>query len=296
MISFQAYQAFYAVAQCGSITAAAKLLELTQPTVSHAIQMLEQALACPLFVRTRKGVSLTPEGQRLYEDIAPACRRIRKAEADFQSRQSLEEGQIYLGASEITLRHFLLPYLKEFRQTYPAIRLRLSNSTTPAALEALHNGELDCAVLVIDPRENYSDLRVIPLAVFRDMVIAGPGFARLRERTVSLAHLMEYPLIAMTEGTVSRSFFSGFFAQHGLALTPEIETATADLITPLVETGLGIGFVPPSFAAESIQAGKIFPVQLEEAVPCRHICMVQPEKRPISTAAQAFVEMFRHSS
>lgn len=293
MISFQAYQAFYVVAQSGSITAAAKLLDLTQPTVSHAIQMLEHALGCPLFVRTRKGVILTPEGQQLYEDIAPACRRIRKAEGDFRSRQSLSQGQIYLGASEITLRHFLLPYLKAFRQTYPAIRLRLSNSTTPAALEALEQGDLDCAVLVIDPAQAPPNLLLTPLSQFRDMVIAGPGFARLRDRSVSLGELAAYPLIAMAEGSVSRSFLSGFFLAHGLTLTPEIETATADLIPPLVETGLGVGFVPPSFAAESIRAGRIFPVRLQETIPCRQICVVQPKKRPVSTAARAFIQILQ---
>ncbi len=296
MISFQAYQAFYTVASAGSITSAAKALELTQPTVSHAIFMLEQAFGCPLFIRTRRGVTLTPEGEKLYEDIAPACRRICKAEGDFRSRQSLSQGQIYLGASEITLRHFLLPYLKAFRQTYPAIHLRLSNNTTPVALQALRSGQLDCAVLVMDPHKAPPDLQVTPLTTFRDVVIAGPGFARLQGKQIPLTQLANCPLITMPEGSVSRSFLSSFFSRYGLTLEPEIEAATADLIPPLVENGLGIGFVPPSFAAESIRLGRIFCIDLLETIPFRYICVVQGKNQPVSTAAQAFLDILHFNS
>lgn len=296
MISFYFYQIFYTVAQYGSITAASHVLNLTQPTVSHAVQNLEQSLGCSLFVRTRKGILLTPEAEKLYKDIAPACRRMQKAEADFHNRISLSEGQIRLGASEITLRHFLLPYLKTFRQTHPSIRLRLSNSTTPDALASLKSGELDCAVLVIDPADEIPGLHLTQLASFQDMVIAGPGFARLKGHPISLSDLNTCPLITMAEGSNSRSFLDMFFLRHRLTLQPEIETATADLIPPLVENGLGVGFVPPSFASDSIRTGNIFSILLKEEIPSRHICIVQKETEPISAAAQAFLNVLSFKS
>ena len=102
---------------------------MTQPTVTHAIQMLEQELDCVLFQRSRKGVSLTPEAAMLYEHVRAACEHIFEAESALKAKKKLLEGQVRIGASETTLHFFLLPFLKEFKTLHPGVKIKAVSYT-----------------------------------------------------------------------------------------------------------------------------------------------------------------------
>ena len=73
-MNFDFYRTFYYVGKYRSITAAARALYVTQPSVTHAIQSLERELGCPLFIRSQKGVRFTPEGEKFYASVAAALR------------------------------------------------------------------------------------------------------------------------------------------------------------------------------------------------------------------------------
>lgn len=121
--NFEYYKVFYYCARYHNITVAANKLCLTQPSVTRTIQNLEAALGCQLFLRSKRGVSLTPKGQLLYDKICPACELIFSAEQDLDASKSQLEGHIRMGASEITWRVWLLPRLLRFRSMYPNIKI-----------------------------------------------------------------------------------------------------------------------------------------------------------------------------
>ena len=183
-VSFDSYKTFYYVAKFRSFTEAAKALYVTQPTVTHAIQMLEKELDCILFQRSRKGVSLTPEAAMLYEHVKAACEHIFEAENALKAKKELLDGQIRIGAGETTLHFFLLPYLKQFKTLYPGVKIKVNNTSTPASLSALRAGHIDFAILVMRPdykgaflpRDRFSVTR---LAGFQDIFIAGNDFSEL---------------------------------------------------------------------------------------------------------------------
>ena len=141
LVSFDLYKVFYITAKNESITAAAKELFVTQPTVTHCIQKLEEELGCVLFIRGKKGVKLTAEGTTLYKHVAVAYEHITQAEKEINELKMFKKGEIILGASETTLHHFLFPYLKKYKKKYPNIRLKIHNSSTPTMLEALRNNK-----------------------------------------------------------------------------------------------------------------------------------------------------------
>ena len=147
-MNFETYRIFYYTARYKNITGAAKALFLTQPTVSHAIAGLEKELGCQLFIRSKKGVQMTPEAELLYRHLSKAFQHVEDGEQSLRDHLSLSEGQIRIGASETTLHYFLLPYLEQFRAAYPHIRLKISNTTTPAALHALREHAIDFAVII----------------------------------------------------------------------------------------------------------------------------------------------------
>ena len=108
-MNFETYRIFYYTARYKNITGAAKALFLTQPTVSHAIAGLEKELGCQLFIRSKKGVQMTPEAELLYRHLSKAFQHVEDGEQSLRDHLSLSEGQIRIGASETTMHYFLLP-------------------------------------------------------------------------------------------------------------------------------------------------------------------------------------------
>ncbi len=291
-VSFDYYKVFYYVARSGNITLAAKSLFLTQPTVSHCIRSLEEELGLTLFLRSKKGVALTPEGKILYEHVEQACRYIFKAEETLREYMLLQEGLVRIGASETTLRHYLIPYLEQFRRLCPGIRLKIANTTTFQALRDLKDGLIDLAVVLMTPGEG-EDFQVTPLAPVQDILIGGSQFCHLHKRPLSVRELEQYPLISMEAGTTTRKFLDQFFLEHHSRLNPDIELAAADLITPMVSHNLGLGFVPYEFAKESLKAGTVFQLELEEQPPRRFICLVTHPEHPVSLAGEKFIRVLQ---
>lgn len=131
IVSYDAYRVFYTVARFGSFTKAASVLLASQPNLTRTIRNLESALGCTLFVRSNRGVSLTPEGEKLFARVSVACEQIQAGEEELASDRSLQSGVVSIGASETALHGFLLPVLGAFHRAYPGIRLRISNHSTP---------------------------------------------------------------------------------------------------------------------------------------------------------------------
>ena len=120
-VSYDSYKVFYYVAYYQNITLAAKALYLTQPTVSHYILNLEKELNCKLFVRSKRGMQLSPEGELLFEHIAKAYEEISYGEEKLKEYLNLGKGIIKIGATETTLRYYLISALGKFKEKYPNI-------------------------------------------------------------------------------------------------------------------------------------------------------------------------------
>lgn len=280
-ISYDYYRIFYYVASCGSVSQAAAQLRNNQPNLTRAIKNLESELGCTLFQRTNRGMRLTPEGERLFEHIRIAIRQIERGEAELQELRALRRGSVTISASEIALRGILQPVLREFRCRHPEVTLKISNHTTPQAVEALKNGLADLAV-VTTPLTPESGLTFRRLRTVRECAVCA-GFPELYGRPVTPEELLRYPIVSLGAQSTSYQLYSGFFAAHGLHFSPDIEAATADQILPLVEAGLGIGFVSEDFlhGATGLHA-----LALTSPLPVREICAVKRTEQPLSLAAQ----------
>ena len=173
--SLEAYRVFYTVASCGSITLAAGELSISQPAVSQSIKQLEEGLKTKLFTRTSKGVRLTGEGELLYTYVAKGYEQIMLGEQKLIQLHNMELGEITIGASDMTLQFFLLPYLEKFHEQYSNIRIRVTNGPTPETLEKLEDGRMDFCV-VSTPFEAKDTLEVIPVREIEDIFVAGRRF------------------------------------------------------------------------------------------------------------------------
>ena len=290
IVSYDAYRVFYTVARLGSFTKAAEALLGSQPNLTRTVRNLESALGCTLFVRSNRGVSLTPEGEKLFARVSIACEQIQAGEAELASDRGLQSGVVSIGASETALHGFLLPVLGAFHRAYPGIRLRISNHSTPQALAALRSGLVDVAV-VTSPAEDTDGLHIEPLGQFDEVPVCGPSLMHLCGQTLTLADLSAYPFISLGRETASYAFAYRLFTESGAIFSPDIEVATSDQILPLVRQDLGVAFLPEAFAAPALEAKAIGRLRLAEAIPPRRLLMARRSGQALSLAAQALEKM-----
>ena len=139
-VNFEYYRIFYYVAKYRNFTKAARVLGNSQPNITRAMNCLEQQVHATLFIRTNRGVQLTSEGEELYNYVSAAMIQIFAAEEALSENDGLLHGNIVIGTSETALNIFLVDQLKSFHQSYPGIRLKIYNYSTPQALEAVRSG------------------------------------------------------------------------------------------------------------------------------------------------------------
>lgn len=289
-INYEYYRIFYYVAKCKSFTTAAEILHNNQPNLSRIIKLLEHELGCCLFIRSNKGISLTPEGERLYSHVKLAVEQLQTAEEEIKKVAGLHEGMITIGASETALHMLLLPVLKEFKKEYPNVRVRIQNHLTTQAIASVRQGSVDFAV-VASPADISAPLTALSLMQFQDVLIGGRDFAALSSTPHSLQDLNAYPLICLGDDTMTYRFYDAFYRSHGLLLKPELEAATTDQILPMVKSNLGLGYIPEIFAKKALALGEVCEISLQEALPPREIFLVENEERPLSITAGALKNM-----
>jgi len=291
MINFDYYRIFYYVGTYRSFTRAAKMLDSNQPNVSRAMNNLEASLGCKLMTRGKRGITLTPNGQRLYEHVIIAFEQLEQGEKELLEDVNLEAGQVTIAASENALRLVLLPVLRDFKNKFPDISIRISNHATPKAIESLQNGSADFA-LVTTPLTIRAPLTMDPLFNFKEIPIVGPALKHLTEKPISLKTLNEYPIISVGRDTGTRELYVQYFLNHQLTFQPELEASSTDQILPMVENNLGCGFYPEALAADALERGLVYRVPLFEPIPDRTFCLVVDRSRNLSIVASRLIDTF----
>ncbi len=288
--SFDYYKVFYYVAKYSNFTRAASVLLSSQPSVTRSIQNLESELGCRLFIRSRHGVTLTPEGKLLYRYVAPACERILRGEEELGLALGLHGGSVSIGATETALHCLLLDQLSAFQQEHPDVKIRISNGTTAQVLSDMKEGRTDLAV-VPTPFQIEKPCTSVRLRQIRSVLVGGSRFEHLCNTPLSLSDLKQYPLAGLSGSTMSYRFYEDFFAAHGLSLHYDIEMANADLLLPVAMHNLGLAFVPEKLVEDYLAQKKLFSIPLKEEIPVRHVCLIRDPGRPLGAATRCLLEL-----
>ena len=289
-MNLEYYKIFYYVAKSGSFTGAAEELCISQPAVSQGIKLLETNLGSNLFIRTQKGVKLTPEGEVLYSYIERGYETILLGETKFKKMIDLENGEIRIGASDMTLQFYLLSFLEAFHMKYPGIKVTVTNAPTPETLENLYEGKIDFGV-VSAPFQAKAEIRAREVKEIRDVFVAGSRFYTLKNKTLEYADLEKLPIICLERNTSTRRYIDEILKNNGVILQPEFELATSDMIVQFTLKNLGIGSVVRDFAEKFITSGELFELKFRKQIPARNLIVITSDKNPISTAARELLNM-----
>ena len=152
---------FAAIAESGSMTAAAKALHVSQPTLTVAMQNLEEQLKTQLFVRERSGVRLTATGDELLEHAKEIFRLLEHAEARVKNLESEDQGTFVIGSNESLGAYFLPDFLARFLRDHPGIELLLSNESSAEVRDSVIERRVHFGV-VVNPHP-HPDLVIVDL-------------------------------------------------------------------------------------------------------------------------------------
>ena len=292
--NFEYYKIFYYVAKYENLTKAATALKTSQPAVTRTIHKLEGELGCRLFTRSKTGMKLTPEGRTFYGYVAAGCAQFFKGENDLSNLISLENGTIYISATETALHCYLFQAMEEFNSLYPNVRFKILNNSTTESVNAVKEGKVDLAFVSAN-LQVAKPLRMKILRKYRDILIAGKRFEELKagKEELSLKELVSYPWISLTAETISRRFLNEYFEKNSLTFTPDMELATTDMILPAVRHNLGLGFIPAEFADAELKSGQVFEIKVKEKLPERNIVLIYDMEYPQSIAAKEFQKFLK---
>ena len=292
--NFEYYKIFYYVAKYENLTKAATALKTSQPAVTRTIHKLEGELGCRLFTRSKTGMKLTPEGRTFYGYVAAGCAQFFKGENDLSNLISLENGTIYISATETALHCYLFQAMEEFNSLYPNVRFKILNNSTTESVNAVKEGKVDLAFVSAN-LQVAKPLRMKILRKYRDILIAGMRFEELKagKEELSLKELVSYPWISLTAETITRRFLNEYFEKNGLTFAPDMELATTDMILPAVRYNLGLGFIPAEFADAELKSGQVFEIKVKEKLPERNIVLIYDMEYPQSIAAKEFQKFLK---
>ena len=281
------YRIFYETARCRSFSIAAQRLYISQSAISQCIHQLESDLNAQLFVRTRKGVSLTNEGQLLFLKVESAITSIEQGEKQLDRLRHLEAGELRIAAGDTITTHFLLKYLEEYHATYPNIRIEMANSYSSQMLTLVKEGKADLAFVNMPMEDN--ELVFEPCLEINDVFVCGPDFEK--KAAYSWEEVAELPLILIEKNASSRHFLEKNFKERNISLNPQIEVAVHDLLIRFASIHLGISCVVEQFSKEELERGSIQRIVLDPPLPKRSIGCAYLKNAPLSSAAKAFLNL-----
>ena len=291
-VKLELYRVFKEVAEVGNITAAAQALYISQSAVSQSIKQLERDLQTRLFARNSRGVSLTAEGQMLYEYVRSAMGLLETGEEKLSQTRELQMGQLTIGASDTVTSQFLLPYLDEFHKEHPAIHIQIISGRSHKVLGLLQSGKVDIAFA---STPNEGSFETIPCFATHSIFVASPDYPCDFNHIYTLAEIADFPLILLERKASSRLYLEKYFLQNGLRLNPEIELGARSLLVDLAAIGFGVAGVTEEFVRRDMENGRLRKLETTFDIPPRSVDMCILRGVPQTAAAQRFADFIRES-
>ena len=288
-IDFEHYKIFYYVAKYKNITKAAAALGSSQPNVTRVMKLLESQLNCRLFTREARGISLTDEGESLYAHVEIACRHLLYAQEEIGRRGSYGYGTVEIGATETALHLFLLPLLPDFKAKHPGIKIKIHNHTTPETIKRLLNGKFDFAVATT-PFQTPKTISCEKVLDFHEILVGGTQYRHLCKTPIELKDTRGYLWVGLGKESATYELYKDFFIKNNIDMELDMEVATSDLMLPLIENNLGIGFIPEKLARPLLKEGRLVQIPIRCPVPPRSIQIASDSGRGKSLAANLFYQ------
>lgn len=238
-LSPHALASLLAIAEHGSVSAAARARGLTQPSISRQVQELERQLGVHLVERTSQGARLTPAGEILADGARDILSGLSSLPERVKARQGEVSGRVRVGTTDSIGIYVLPKLLAQFVEDNPRIDVQLVCASSPQLMAMLLDDELDVAIGTTEhPKLSCERLFQNPLVLAH-----APGMAEDKVPT-SIAELAEQRVVTFDKGLTIRNLLDQAFARAGYTFKPVMSLSNVEVIKAMVKAGLGFGIIP----------------------------------------------------
>ena len=285
------YRIFLATAKCGNISQAASKLYISQPAVSKAIAKLESNSKTSLFIRTPKGVTLTAEGQILYDNINKAFSYIENGEALLEQIVKNGEGQLRIGASQTLCKHILLPYLRDFKEKYPLVQISVECEPTNGILNLLKEGKIDMGLIgrTNDSITSFGEFQYTQVCEIQDVFVATKDYLKSLDKDNILS---DATLLMLDQNNMTRQYIDNYLYSNHIETGKLIEATSMEMLIDFAKIGLGVACVIKQFVKEETSKGELVEVPMHINIPRRSVGFIYSKESLPSEAAKKFVNTF----
>jgi len=251
-----------ALAETGSLTAAAERLHLTQSALSHQLKALEAQLDAPLFVRKSRPLRLTRQGERLLQLAREVLPKVEAARRDLQRMASGEAGRLFIAIECHSCFAWLMPTLDRYRHLWPEVEVDLAASLAFDPLPALAAGELDL-VVTSDPR-SIDGIHYEPLFRYQALLAMSPGHPLAEKAHVDPDDLATETLVTYPVERQRLDIFTRFLDPAGVEPGAVRHTELTVMMIQLVASSRGVAALPDWALAEYLESGSVIARPLGE--------------------------------
>ncbi|SDV50249.1 LysR family transcriptional regulator [Chitinasiproducens palmae] len=289
MVNLRHIEVFYAIMQTGSITGAARLLNVTQPAVSAVLKHLESRLNIKLFVRAHGRLSPTPEARMLLPDVAAIFERLGSVERLSQDLAGGSAGVLNIAATSPIANGVLAKAVASFVKARPGVRIALQALSSPLVVERVLQSEVDLGI-AYRPVDNAA-LDIEPLAAGSIACVLPEDHPLAAQRVIALTDLANHPVVTYLPQTLLRPYIDRVCAEAGVKLRITVEIGLSVTGIMLAYHGAGIALVEPELLAALPLPGLVSR-PLSPAIEPGSV-MLRHRGRPGSLILDAFVAHLR---
>ncbi len=284
-------RAFCQTARLGSVSRAAEALFLSQPAVTLQLQALEREMGVRLLERNGRRLTLTREGEALYELARPLVEGVDALDGVFRERvRGLDAGELNVAAGSSTILYLLPKIVEAFRAAHPEVRLSLHNVTGAGGLDLLRSDAVDLAVgSMLDVP---GDLDYAPIYRFEPMLITPRDHPLAHKPDLALQDLSPYGLILPPQRLTTYRMVDLVFQQNRVPYTVALEVGGWEVIKQYVAMGLGISIVTAICLTDADHA-RLSARSLAAYFPSRSYGVVVHKGKYLSPQARAFSEQIQ---
>jgi LysR family nitrogen assimilation transcriptional regulator len=272
---------FVQVAELGSFSKAAVMLDIAQPALSRQVRALETELHEQLFLRNGRGVALTEAGKRLFDHSVGILQLVAHAREDLGANRDAPVGRVTIGLPPSIGRQLTLPLIDRFKRELPAARLAVVEGLSTHIVEWVTTGRVDVG-LVYNP-EAHPGLEITPLLQEAlGLVSRVPKGNRAKAAPpLPMQELSQYPLIVPERVHAMRRLLETQAALAGISIDIAWEVSSVPSIIDLVCAGYGHAVLTASGVAASARSGELVIRKLVDPAPVSVLCLaVSALRRP----------------
>jgi DNA-binding transcriptional LysR family regulator len=278
------------IAETGSFTACGRKLHVSQSAISRQIQLLEEELGEPLFLRVGRQVRMTAAAESLVQLGARVFQDVRETLGSITDHTSALRGALRISGGMTVCLYVLPPLFTHLHRVHPQLDVRLTVATTGQSVEAIRGGRVDAGLLTLPVEE--SDLVTVPVMHEELLLITNPGHPLARRRRITPADLEDQPFVLFEPGSATRHVIDHFFASENIEPTVVMDTENVEIIKAMVKTGLGMGIVPYQAIAREVRMHQLFCTRIEGHELVRETGWVYPRANRVPRIIHELLKAF----